>query len=232
MLVAGRAVAILAVFFAAGFPLTALLLQSLTARVLLAPAAGLALLAVFSSLIFALGWPVSVAPLPFAILVVALWIGSVWKGHVRFEIPRPCWRTCAVVLGLLGVVTPYVWPTVQNSSLVFWHYAGSDGYMYMSLAEQFGMNGRQPLPDPSPYDAASSFAGEVIRVVNDAAGYGEKVGTFAVHAALAKFLGLTTQETFLPLVVAVIGALYLALLAFGRSVQLGLLLALVLAGLG
>src|SRR5438309_1412594 len=137
MLVALRAAEILSIFTATGLPVCVLLLPS-EARVLFAPVTGLAILAIFSSFVLALGWPVFDTPLPFAFLVFVLWIGVVLQCAPRFRPRLPDWRAAAVLAGLLVVLAPYLWPAIRDPGVVFWHYAGSDGYMYMRLAEQVG----------------------------------------------------------------------------------------------
>src|SRR6266567_1624841 len=105
MLVALRAAEILGIFIAAGLPVT-LLSASSAARVGLAPVTGLAILAIVSSLVLALGWPVFDAPLPFAILVILLWSGVVLKYRARFRLrlrlPPP--RALLTSAGLLVVL--------------------------------------------------------------------------------------------------------------------------------
>src|SRR5207247_1771457 len=77
--------------------------------------------------------------------------------------------------------------------------------------------GTAVIPDVGLYDADSGFLAEEIRNFREGT-FVDKPGTMSTLGVSAEILGLTTHETFSPLVLAATLSLYLVLVAFGVSV--------------
>jgi hypothetical protein len=236
MIVLFRTLEILAIFSLLGVPFSLFFLPRIrtrettrwvSARFLLAPATGFAVFAIYTSIFFATRHPVAHAVTAFWPLLIALWIvGAIGYRHFAphlfsaVSFPRPRWNAVVahvcVILGLLLVLALHLWPFLQNPALVFWHYGGSDGYMYMRIAEHVGTPGTGVVPTIGPYDAASGFLATEISQFQEG-WFTDKPGTMSMLAGLAGLLGLTPHETFSPLVAATMAILYLVLIIFGQS---------------
>ena len=252
MIVAIRTAEILAIFGLLGLPLNLLLLPRasgrprtprISSRLLLAPATGLAVFAVYTAAFFAVRQPVAMASAFFWPLLAGLGL-AVTAGLWRFapgsfsQMTGPSLGRRAlishglVVAGLLLVLGFHLGPFLQNPDLVFWHYAGSDGYFYMRIAEHVAQSGSGVIPTLGPYDGASGFLAWDLRLFQ-AGSFVDKPGTMSTLGGLAGVLGLTTHETFSPLVGAGVASLYLVLVVFGQSLlKLPVWASVAFAGLG
>jgi len=227
-----RTLEILALLGVLGLPVNLLLLTRIdrppgrwrvSARLLLAPVTGLAVFTVFTGFFYATARPI-VASIPwFWWLLGGLWLAALlawWRSAPRRFPFRPGWRSALshglVAVGLVVVLEINFRPFVQDPDRVFWHYAGSDGYMYMRMAENIGSRGTGIVPTLGPFDGVSGFLTEDLRHLHDG-WFTEKPGTMAALAGMAGLLGLTTHETFSPLLIAGLALLYLTLVVFGRS---------------
>jgi hypothetical protein len=147
-----------------------------------------------------------------------------------------CGRTAIVAcvggaIGLAVVAVTYLWPFLQDGQIVFWHYAGSDGYMYMRIAEFVGDLGTAQNPSVGIYDGASGFVrDEMLRFHMGL--FVDKPATIGVLAALAALLGLLPHEAFSPLTIAALILLYISLLVFGRSIRLHFITSALFAAFG
>jgi hypothetical protein len=230
VLVVLRMAELLAILTIAGLPVTLLLLPAaqygrkrfaVSGRLLLAPATGLAVLALYTSVFYALGEPVEPHIILFWGVVAVFWVVLLVlrrKVEVRFErLRRPSVVSAishAVVLfGLLIALAPYLWPFIENSNLVFWHYAGSDGYVYMRIAEHIGAVGSGQIPPDGPYDASSGFLAAELRLFQ-AEGWVDKPGTMTALAGTGSLLRVIPQEAFSPLVLSSLAIFYLTLVVF------------------
>jgi hypothetical protein len=236
MIVTLRTLEVLGIFSLLGLPLTWLLLPrrsgprprlQASMRLLLAPTTGLAFFAVYTATFYATLHPVAAAVHAFWPVVATVWlIGAAvwWRGRPPQD-RRPFHLNAngagliahgLVLLGLIPVLVAFLWPFWQQPDLVFWHYAGSDGYMYMRIAEHVASPGMGVMPSIGAYDAASGFLTEGMRHFQ-AGTFVDKPGTMSTLAGMAGVLGLTTHEAFSPLIVAGVALLYLVLVAFGQS---------------
>jgi len=161
-----------------------------------APGAGLAILTVGASFVLATGGAVG-APwvvVSFWGFVAAAWALMVW--HLRrrgFRLaslrPRIGRMGYWELGGLVLVVGLYLSPFLSDNQLEFWHYAGTDGYYYMRIAEYFGNFGTANPPTVGLYDAASGLVSDEARKFN-AQIFLDKPGTMASLALLSRLLGL------------------------------------------
>ncbi len=227
-----RTLEILALLGVLGLPVNLLLLTRIdrlpgrwrvSARLLLAPVTGLAVFTVFTGFFYATSRPIVTSIPWFWLLLGVLWLAALlaWWRSVPRRFPfRPGWRSTLshglVAVGLVLVLEINFRPFVQNPDRVFWHYAGSDGYMYMRMAENIGSRGTGIVPTLGPFDGVSGFLTEDLRHFHERS-FTEKPGTMAALAGLSGLLGLTTHETFSPLLIAGLALLYLTLVVFGRS---------------
>ena len=244
MIVITRTLEIVGLFSALGLPLNLLLLPRTTGphkvcvRLLLAPATGLAMVVAYTGWFFAIRRPV-VAGLPFIwFLATALWMAAgadLWRRHALRR-NRVSIRTTLLhgltLLCLFMVMGCYLWPFWQRPDLVFWHYAGTDGYGYMRIAEHVANPGTAVVPAIGPYDAASGFLAMEMRNFHSGV-FTDKPGTMSALAGVAGLLGITTHEAFSPLVIESVGTLHLVLVVFAQSLlRLPLWASLVFASLG
>ena len=227
-----RTLEILALFGILGLPVNLLLLTRIdrppgrwrvSARLLLAPVTGLAVFTVFTGFFYATSRPIVTSIPWFWLLLGALWLTVLllwWRSAPRRFPFRPGWRCTLssglVAVGLVVVLEINFRPFVQNPDLVFWHYAGSDGYMYMRMAENIASHGTGIVPTVGPYDGVSGFLTEDLRHFHERS-FTEKPGTMSSLAGLAGLLGLSTHEVFSPLLITGLALFYLALVVFGRS---------------
>lgn len=227
-----RTLEILALLGVLGLPINLLLLTRIdrapgrwrvSARLLLAPVTGLAVFTVFTGFFYATSRPIVTSIPWFWLLLGVLWITLLliwWRSAPRSFAFRPGWRSTLshvlIVVGLMMVLAINLRPFIQNPDLVFWHYAGSDGYMYMRMAENIGSHGTGIVPTLGPYDGVSGFLTEDLRHFHERS-FTEKPGTMSSLVGLAGLLGLTTHETFSPLTIAGLALLYLALVVFSQS---------------
>lgn len=227
-----RMLEILALFGTLGLPVNLLLLTRIdgppgrwrvSARLLLAPVTGLAVFTVFTGFFYATSRPIVAAVPWFWLLLGVLWLTVLliwWCSAPRCFPFRPGWRSALshglVALVLVVVLAMYLQPFIKNPDLVFWHYAGSDGYMYMRMAENIASRGTGIVPTLGPYDGVSGFLAEDLRHLHEGL-FTEKPGTMATLGGMAGLLGLTTHETFSPLVGAGLTMLSLVLIVFGQS---------------
>lgn len=223
---------ILGIFVAAGLPLN-LLLRPPTygrfdARLLLAPTSGLAVTTIYAFFLVGLGQPIRNGTVAFWAFLGAAWlmVGVRYGKHAtKWLSHRPKASMAAVAsmvaCGSLIIGVFFLLPFFRDSSLVFWHYSGSDGYFYMRVAERLENFSRWDLPPVGPYDGSAGFYTADFRLFNSPQGQGDKPGTFALLGELASLLGLLPHEVFSPLMAAAGLTLFLALTwsggAFGMS---------------
>ena len=236
MIVALRTAEILAIFSLLGLPLNLVLLPRITGclrtrristRLLLAPATGLAVFAIYTAAFYAARQPVAIASTVFWPLLAGLGLAAtvgLWRfaphSFSRGTFPSLGAHSLLpyglVASGLLVVLGFHLRPFLQNPDLVFWHYAGSDGYFYMRIAEYVAHSGSGVIPTLGPYDGASGFLAWDLHLFQ-AGSFVDKPGTMTTLGGLAGVLGLTTHETFSPLVMAGVAIFYLVLAGFGQS---------------
>lgn len=207
----------------------------------LAPVVGLCVFAVFMAAYYAWGRPVREGVPVLWLLLGLAWLGVAVCFHERlFALRLPRLRrprlsstliTLEILLGLLIVAGAFAVPFVRNPDLVFWHYAGSDGYIYMRIAEHVENVGTAQLPQVDLYDGANGFLAEEVRHFEDQT-FVDKPGTMATLAGVSAVLGRLPQETFSPLVLVAMCLLYLALIVFGSSIGLPAWLSPVFAAFG
>ena len=226
--VALKTAEILLLLGALGLPLNWLLLaqvdrvhprRTLSGRLLLAPATGLAVFACYTVFFFAAGAPVAAAVVFLPLLLALAW--AVWyffrPRRGRLPLLRHT-RVSAWLLagaGLAIVLLFYVWPFLKNPSLVFWHHAGTDGYMYMRAAEHAYSPGAGVIPFVGPYDASVGFTAETLRSFQLGL-LADKPAAMSTLAGIAAVLGATPRAAFSPLVNAAVLILYLVLLSFAH----------------
>lgn len=245
MIVTLRTIELLAILALAGFPPGWFLLAAADktfetpSRLLLAPLTGLACLGVGSAIFYAVGIPVNSIVGPYWAFVFLGWMAVlIANGRaLRRTVLSRQWRAPAllavacVLSGLLVVATTYLWPFIQDGRLVFWHYAGSDGYMYMRIAEWVGNVGAGQNPSVRLYDAASGWVLE--EMLHFHAGlFVDKPATMGVLAAAAAILGLLPHETFSPLNITSLLLVYLSLVVFARWLHLPYVPAALLGAFG
>lgn len=226
MLVVLRTLEILAIFVAAGMPLNLALKPAsygrFDARLLLAPTSGLALVTIYAFFFLGLGQPIRDGVVPFWIGIALVWsvvLARYGRKLVTYLSSRIELRRLALpgalLLACLIAAIFFLLPFLSNPKLVFWHYSGTDGYFYMRVAEHLENSTRWNIPHVGPYDGASGFLAEDMRLFDSPQGQGDKPGTFGVLGGLAASLGLLPHEVYSPLVAAAAVALCLSLTWFG-----------------
>lgn len=232
MLVLVRTLEVFLFFAALGLPVNLLLLRSLdrvsrrpgAVPLLLAPATGLALVAISTGFCYARQLPVVAAVPYYWLLLVGLWAGLLgrirWHRRPGRAFSGPAGSVSRTVAwaspGLLLVLAAYLWPFLLQPDLVFWHYAGSDGYIYMRIAEHVASPGTGVIPAVDAYRGNAGFLAEEIRMFQ-AGAFTDKPGTMSTLAGMSCLLGLTPHETFAPLNAAALAIFHLVLLVFGRT---------------
>lgn len=236
MLVVLRSLEILLLFGALGLPVTMVLLSGakfssekggISTPVLLAPLTGFVVFILICSAHFALGGPVNAATGSFWPLLAGFWLVL---AVIRFRrTPRGLrgWRFSQpgsahfwTLGGLVLVLGIYLLPFLRNQDLVHWHYAGTDGYMYMQESEYLGRFGSGRIPEIGAFDAALGFIHSVVVDLHSTGFLVDRPGTVASLAGLAALLGLLPQEAFSPLAIAAVGLFYLSLVLFGAHLGL------------
>jgi hypothetical protein len=224
---------ILALFAALGYPASRLLFVQLdrsrrradspAPSLLLAPLTGLALFAIYTGCFSVARQPVAKAFPAFWFLLAGVWVA--WLVYTarspRRQHPpsvHPLKAHAPLWLGLAAIMTAYFMPFMLNPDLVFWHYAGSDGYMYMRISEHVADFGTGVVPAVGPYDAASGFLAEVIHNYQIGS-VQDKPAVMSLLGGLAVALGRTTHELFSPVNCAAMAMLYLALFIFGQTLM-------------
>jgi hypothetical protein len=246
MLAVLRTVELVGLLALAGFPPAWWLLRATDktfdtpARILLAPLTGLACLGLGSAMLYAFGVPVNYIVTPLLAFIFIGWILLFSAYARRLPWTLICQRTwhwralvasACVLCGLAAVAGTYLWPFLQDGSLVFWHYAGSDGYMYMRIAEWVGNAGAGENPTVRIYDAASGWVLE--EMLHFHAGlFVDKPATMGILAGAAATLRLLPQETFSPVNITALILLYLSLVVFARWLHVPYVIASVLGVFG
>jgi uncharacterized membrane protein len=216
-----RALEILLMCAVLGVPLQ-LLFSHVAPGPVSVPVLGFAALVVVASWYLATGRPM--AEFRWAIIGVFA-IACVGAVAVRFRQRRTHdrirWRALILVgVGLVLVLGAYLRPFLLDPELVFWHYAGSDGYEYMQVADYLAQSGANPPPVNAARDAALGFTEVVVRDLRRPDGAAEKPGTFALFAGLSAVIGKLPHETYSPLTLAALALLYIALVAYARGLGL------------
>lgn len=225
--------AILALFTALGYPASRLLFVQLdrsrrradspAPSLLLAPLTGLALFAIYTVCFSVARQPVAKAFPAFWFLLAGVWAAWLFSTARR---PRrtyppsvhPLQAHAPLWLGLAAILAAYLMPFFLNPDLVFWHYAGSDGYMYMRISEHVAHLGTGVVPELGPYDAASGFLAEDMRHFQQGTALDKPAG-MSLLGGLAAAFGRTTHELFSPVNCAAMAMLYLALFIFGQTLM-------------
>jgi hypothetical protein len=223
---------ILALFTLVGYPASRLCFDRLDrwrlgavtppASWLLAPLMGLAVFAVYTGCFFAARRPVAAGFPGFWVLVAALWLGFLFlrfrKTRIFFHSARrpfPWLAGLSLAAGAIAVAAFGLLPFFKNPALIFWHYAGSDGYMYMRIAEHIAEQGSGVMPELGPYHGASGFLAEVIHNYQ-IAGFQDKPAVMSTLGGLAVLFNRTTIELFSPLSCAALVLLCSSLFFLGR----------------
>ncbi len=227
------ALTVLALFAALGYPASRLLFVQLdrsrrradspAPSLLLAPLTGAALFAIYTVCFSVARQPVAKA-FPFFWFLLA----GIWTAWLLYTVRRPRRQYPPSVhplkahaplwLGLAAIMAAYLMPFFLNPDLVFWHYAGSDGYMYMRISEHVANLGTGVVPELGPYDAASGFVAELMHNYQ-ISGVEDKPATMSLLGGLAVAFGRTTHELFSPVNCAAMAMLYLALFIFGQTLM-------------
>jgi hypothetical protein len=186
-----------------------------------APALGLALIAIVASTAMAWGVPVGapVVVMAVVVLVCLAWVLILLRAAGRTQVLHALARIRWEHAGAVVTVAVLLLPFAQDPHVVFWHYAGTDGYFYMRISEHIQALGIRVQPPVDMYGAANGFLSDLLRHYRDQSRL-EKPGTMASLALVSSLFGASTLEMASPLNYAACGLLYGATVAFGRSVGL------------
>lgn len=223
---------ILLILFVLGLPLSFYCLRARTPNpfLLVAPHCGLAVLVIIAANAYLLNVPVSRLFFPvvglcavnLAIILVYLFsrmrnlkksfadlVSSISARGRDFIIPTLLFAaTCFV----------YAFPFILNPDLVFYAYAGTDGYAYMSTAEYQISHGVYDAPRIDVYHVHS---GLIKAFTNISANWVEKPGTMVVLAFFSSLLSRLPHEIFSPLMLTYVLLIFLSVFALAQRLGFG-----------
>lgn len=225
-MIIAHAATILLLLFLLGLPLSFFCLKEKAASLylLLAPHCGLAVLAIIAVNAYLLNVPVSNIVLPVIGLCLLNGIGIVLYFFKRVRNVKDTLadsvssiasrgRTFLIPTLLFGVVClVYTFPFILNPDIVFYAYAGTDGYAYMNTAEYQMSHGVYDAPSIDVYHAYSGLVApftESHRV--------EKPGTMMVLAFFSSLLSRLPHEVFSRLMLGYTLLIFLSVFALAKS---------------
>lgn len=199
--------------FLLGLPVSALARQpNQSFRLLhwvLAPHLGLAVLVTLAINAYILNVPVSKTVLPIAGIALLIAIGMVLTAVRQRRAdpaasapPRPARWSVTLRIPLFLLVATfliYALPFLINPSLVFYAYAGTDGYSYMSIAQHQINHGAWNPPALDLYHVYSGLVAPYTSIQNN---YVDKPGTMMALAFFSSLFHSLPQEIFSCLMLA------------------------------
>lgn len=218
---------ILLFLFVLGLPLSFCCLRTRTPTLFLhlAPHCGLALLVIIAANSYLLNVPVSRTVLPVLCLCLVNAVGIVLyclkrvrnvKGTFGDLVSSIASRSRASLIPTLlfgAVCLIYALPFILNPSMVFYAYAGTDGYAYMSVAGYQMSHGVYDVPSTDIYHVYSGL----IAALTDIRRGVDKPGTMAVLAFFSSLLSKLPHEVFSPLVLTCVALTFLSVFALAKS---------------
>lgn len=233
-MIIARAASILLFLFILGLPLSFFCLRErrLSPYLVLAPHCGLALLAIIAVNAYLLNVSVSKIVLPVIGLCLLNGIGIVLYLFKRVRNVKDTLtdsvssiasrgRTFLIPSLLFGAVClVYTFPFILKPDMVFYAYAGTDGYAYMNTAEYQMSHGVYDAPS---IDVNHVYSGLVAPFTESHRV--EKPGTMMVLAFFSGLLSRLPHEVFSPLMTSYVLLIYFSVFALARSLTFAPILA-------
>jgi hypothetical protein len=222
-------VLILFFLFALGLPLSLFCFgrRRINLALLLAPHCGLAILAIIAANTYLFNVAVANIVPPVVGLSILNVIGVIWyfsrlgqsqiasgsKLKLKSGLTYIDKNFLIPVLLLSLTCIIYSLPFILNRDLVFYAYAGTDGYAYMSIAGYQMNHGVYDAPSADIYHVYSGLIAALTEVRNGV----DKPGTMAVLAFLSSLLARLPQQVFSPLMLTGVLLTFLSVFALAQS---------------